>query len=170
MYLVYLPTFCITIALDFSWDDCNIREKLETRVMQMFFLAGRGGGGGGVNKVPYGLCESSEFLGFLIPVILYITYIRITETILCCYLAMIPSCYLLLSTCQEALLHFLRLDLGQLQAEQSTTTITLRTCRLGLKQMITLFHTITKFKEGNENTVNKTNSLWIHVDFIPCKL
>ena len=62
----------------------------------------------------YGLGESSEFLGFLIPVILYITYIRITETILCCYLAMIPSCYLLLSTCQEALLHFLHLDLDQL--------------------------------------------------------
>ena len=109
-------------------------------------------------------------MGFLIPVILYITYIHKTETIFCCYLAMIPSCYLLLSTCQEALLHFLRLDLDQLQAEQSTTTITLRTCRLGLKQMLTLFHTITKFKEGNENTVNKTNSLWIHVDFIPCKL
>ena len=63
---------------------------------------------------------------------------------------MIPPCYLLLSTCQEALLRFLHLDLDQLQAEQSTTTITLRTCRLGLKQIIALFHTIAKFKEGNE--------------------
>ena len=167
MFLVYPPNCCIKIVLDISWDDCNTQEKLETRVMQISFLGGRGGGG--VNKVLYGLGESSEFLGFLIPVISYITYIRITETILCCYLAMIPSCYLLLSTCQEALLHFLHLDLDQLQAEQSTTTITLRTCRLGLKQMITLFHTITKFKEGNENTVNKTDSFWIHVDFIPCK-
>ena len=169
MFLVYPPNSCIKIVLDISWDDCNTQEKLETRVMQIFVFFG-GGGWRGVNKVLYGLCESSEFLGFLIPVILYITYIHITETILCCYLTMIPSCYLLLSTCQEALLHFLRLDLDQLQAEQSTTTITLRTCRLGLKQMITLFHTIAKFKEGNENTVNKTNSLWIHVDFIPCKL
>ena len=41
-----------------------------------FFFFGGGGGGGGVNKVLYGLCESSEFLGFLIPVILYITYIH----------------------------------------------------------------------------------------------
>ena len=168
MFLVYPPNCCIKIVLHISWDDCNTQEKLDTRVMQIFVFLG--GGWRAVNKVLYGLCESSEFLGFLIPVILYITYIRITETILCCYLAMIPSCYLLLSTCQEALLHFLHLDLDQLQAEQSTTTITLRTCRLGLKQMITLFHTITKFQEGNENTVNKTNSLWIHVDFIPCKL
>ena len=133
-----------------------------------FFLGG--GGWRGVNKVLYGLGESSEFLGFLIPVILYITYIRITETILCCYLAMIPSCYLLLSTCQEALLHFLHLDLDQLQAEQSATTITFRTCTLGLKRIIALFHTIVKFKEGSENTVNKTKSLWIHVDFTPSKL
>ena len=79
------------------------------------------------------------------------------------------SCYLLLSTCQEALLHFLHLDLDQLQAGQSTTTITFRTCTLGLKRIIALFHTIAKFKEGNENTVSKINSLRIHVDFIPCK-
>ena len=41
-----------------------------------FFLFGGGGGWRGVNKVLYGLGESSEFLGFLIPVILYITYIH----------------------------------------------------------------------------------------------
>ena len=148
--------FCITIVLDFSWDNCNTKEKLETKVMQ-FFLFSFFFFGGGVNKVHNGLCESSEFL-------------HITETILCCYLAMILSCYLLLSTCQEALLHFLHLDLDQLQAEQSATTITFRTCTLGLKRIIALFHTIAKFKEGSENTVNKTKSLWIHVDFTPSKL
>ena len=156
MFLVYPPNCCIKIVLDISWDDCNTQEKLDTRVMQIFVFLG-GGGGGGVNKVLYGLCESGEFLG-------------ITETILCCYLAMILSCYLLLSTCQEALLHFLHLDLDQLQAEQSATTITFRTCTLGLKRIIALFHTIAKFKEGSENTVNKTKSLWIHVDFTPSKL
>ena len=34
MRLVEPPTFCITIVLDFSWDDCNTQEKLETMVMQ----------------------------------------------------------------------------------------------------------------------------------------
>ena len=38
--------------MDFSWDDCNTKEKLETMVMQNLE--------GGVNKVHYGLCESSE--------------------------------------------------------------------------------------------------------------
>ena len=51
MHLVTPPNICITIALDFSWDDCNTQEKLETMAMQNF---------GGVNKVHYGLCESSE--------------------------------------------------------------------------------------------------------------
>ena len=53
MHLVYPPKLCITIVLDFSWDDCNTQQKLETMVMQ-------NSGGGGVNN--YGLCESSEFL------------------------------------------------------------------------------------------------------------
>ena len=44
------PTFCTTIVFDFSWDDCNTQDKLETMVMQNF---------GGVNKVHYGRCESS---------------------------------------------------------------------------------------------------------------
>ena len=44
----------ITIVLDFSWDNCITREKLETMVMQFFFF-----GGGG--EVQYGLYESSEY-------------------------------------------------------------------------------------------------------------
>ena len=36
MHLVYFPKFCITIIFDFSWDDCNTQEKLETMVMQNF--------------------------------------------------------------------------------------------------------------------------------------
>ena len=30
------PKFCITIFFDFSWDDSNTQEKLETMVMQNF--------------------------------------------------------------------------------------------------------------------------------------
>ena len=30
------PKFCITIVFDFSWDDCNTQEELETMVMQNF--------------------------------------------------------------------------------------------------------------------------------------
>ena len=30
MHLVYPSMFCITSVLDFSWDDCNTQEKLET--------------------------------------------------------------------------------------------------------------------------------------------
>ena len=40
------PKFCITIVLDFSLDDCNTPEKLETMVMQNLGW-GRGVGGGG---------------------------------------------------------------------------------------------------------------------------
>ena len=36
MHLVYFPKFYITIIFDFSWDDCNTQEKLETMVMQNF--------------------------------------------------------------------------------------------------------------------------------------
>ena len=36
MPLVYPPQFCITIVFNFSWDDCNTQEKLETMVMQKF--------------------------------------------------------------------------------------------------------------------------------------
>ena len=34
MHLVYSPKLYITIVFDFSWDDCNTLEKLETLVMQ----------------------------------------------------------------------------------------------------------------------------------------
>ena len=51
MHLVYPPKFYITIVLDFSWDDCNNQEKLETMVMENVLE---------VNKVHYGLCESNE--------------------------------------------------------------------------------------------------------------
>ena len=49
------PKICITILFDFSWDDCNTQEKLETMVMQIW-------GGEGVNKMHYGLCENSEWM------------------------------------------------------------------------------------------------------------
>ena len=44
---------------DLSWDFCNTQEKLETIVIQFFFLGG-GGRGMEVNKVHYGLCENDE--------------------------------------------------------------------------------------------------------------
>ena len=50
---------------DFSWDDCNIQDKLETLVLK---IGGGGGGvgeegdvGGGGTKVYYGLCENSDW-------------------------------------------------------------------------------------------------------------
>ena len=59
MQLVYpppAPKFYITIVLDFSLDDCNTLEKLETMVLQNF------GEGRGVNKVHYGLwCMNLKF-------------------------------------------------------------------------------------------------------------
>ena len=44
MHLVYPPKFCIAIAFDFSCNDWNTQEKLETMFMQ-FFFSGAGGGG-----------------------------------------------------------------------------------------------------------------------------
>ena len=41
-----------------SWDNCDTQEKLATMVMPIFFWGG--GGGVGVNKVHYGLCEDGE--------------------------------------------------------------------------------------------------------------
>ena len=61
IHLVYLPKFCTTIVLDFSLDDCNTPQKLETMVMQNLGWGRGGGGGGGGRKVHYGLCESSEY-------------------------------------------------------------------------------------------------------------
>ena len=48
MQLVYPPPppkFYITIVLDFSLDDCNTLEKLETMVLQKFFFFFFWGGG-----------------------------------------------------------------------------------------------------------------------------
>ena len=50
MHLVYFPKFCIAIAFDFSWNDWNTQEKLETMFMQFFFFGGGGGGGGGLTR------------------------------------------------------------------------------------------------------------------------
>ena len=52
MHLVYPLKFCISVVFDFSWDDCNTKEKLETTVTQNL-----GGGGGGVNRMNFGVCE-----------------------------------------------------------------------------------------------------------------
>ena len=41
MHLVYPLKFCITIVFDFSWDDCNTQEKLETMVMQIWRAGGK---------------------------------------------------------------------------------------------------------------------------------
>ena len=52
MHLVCPPKFCVTIIFDFSSDDLNTQEKLETMVIQYFWE---------VNKVRYDLCENGEF-------------------------------------------------------------------------------------------------------------
>ena len=52
MRLVYPPKLCITIVFDFSWDDCNTLESLETMVMQ---------NSEGENKVHCGPYESSDY-------------------------------------------------------------------------------------------------------------
>ena len=52
MHLVYPPKLCITIVFDFSWDDCNTLESLETMVMQ---------NSEGENKVHYGPYESNDY-------------------------------------------------------------------------------------------------------------
>ena len=46
------PKLFITIVFDFSWDDCNTLENLETLVMQ---------NSEGENKVRHGLYESSDY-------------------------------------------------------------------------------------------------------------
>ena len=55
MHLVCPPKFSITTV--FSWDDCITQEKLETMVIRNLGV----GGGGGINKVHYGLCKNGEF-------------------------------------------------------------------------------------------------------------
>ena len=39
------PKFCMNIAFDLSWDDCNTQEKMETMVTYFFLGGGRGEGG-----------------------------------------------------------------------------------------------------------------------------
>ena len=58
--LPIIPKSCIhvSIVFNFSWDDCNTQEKLETLVIQNFFE------GRGLNKVYYEQCENGE-LSFL---------------------------------------------------------------------------------------------------------
>ena len=36
MHFVYPRKFRITFTFDFSWDDCNTQEKLETMFMENF--------------------------------------------------------------------------------------------------------------------------------------
>ena len=53
MHLIYPQTFCITVVFDFTLDDCNTQEELETSALPFFlfflFFWGGGGGGGGGN-------------------------------------------------------------------------------------------------------------------------
>ena len=67
MHLVYprVKKNCITIVSNFSWVLQSSLEKSKTMVMQ-FFLVG-GWGGGGENKVHYGLCENGEWC-FICPI------------------------------------------------------------------------------------------------------
>ena len=48
MHVVYYPKFCISIFVDFSWDDSG---KIGNNGFAKFW---------GVNKVHYGLCENGE--------------------------------------------------------------------------------------------------------------
>ena len=52
MHLVYLQNLYVTIVFDFSWDDCNTQEDLETMVTLFF-------GGGGGYEVRYGLGDNN---------------------------------------------------------------------------------------------------------------
>ena len=65
MHLVYPPRLCITIVFDFSWNDCNTQENWKQWLFKIQ-------GGGGDDKVHYGLCESGElywhYLQFLLGV------------------------------------------------------------------------------------------------------
>ena len=64
MHLIYPQTFCITIVFDFTLDDCNTQEELETSALPffLFFLFFFGGGGWEreVNEVYHGVCENGD--------------------------------------------------------------------------------------------------------------
>ena len=56
MHLVHPPKFCTTIVSNFSWVTQSSQEKLKTTIVLFLW------GGGGVNKVHYGLCENGDIL------------------------------------------------------------------------------------------------------------
>jgi len=55
IHLFYPPNICIGIVLDCSWDIFMSQEKLQTMIMQTFFL--RGGGGEVKRGVLWDLCK-----------------------------------------------------------------------------------------------------------------
>ena len=59
MYFVYPKKICIAIVSNFSWVLKSSQEKSKTMVFH-FFL----GGGGGVNKLFYCVCENCEWQGY----------------------------------------------------------------------------------------------------------
>jgi len=55
IHLFYPPNICIGIVLDCSWDIFMSQEKLQTMIMQTFFL--KGGGGGVKRGALWDLCK-----------------------------------------------------------------------------------------------------------------
>ena len=60
MHLVHPPNILHNSVFDFPCDNCNAKENWEQRLCKIFFFFGGWGGGEGVNKVHYGLCENGE--------------------------------------------------------------------------------------------------------------
>ena len=59
MHLVYPPKFCITVFFQFLLGIIVVRREIEDNGYAK--LEG-GGGGKGVNKVHYDICENGEWL------------------------------------------------------------------------------------------------------------
>ena len=57
MHLVNSPKFCITIVLNFSWDDSKNPREIENNGYVKVLRVNKGKR---VNKVNYGLCENGE--------------------------------------------------------------------------------------------------------------
>ena len=55
---LFTPQICIAILSNFSWVLQSSQEKSKTMVIQNFLFLEEGGGG--VNKVHYGVCENGE--------------------------------------------------------------------------------------------------------------
>ena len=53
MRLICHPKFCISVVFNFSWEDCNTREKWKNKGHTKFW---------GANEVHYGKCGSGECL------------------------------------------------------------------------------------------------------------